>query len=170
MGAPLGWYEAWSRSSSIDHCPYGAPREVLRKFREYDPQLVLRWDDLLHDISVWRKDGTYDVPSFQFFCKPYGLEPMVDNRLYLATVAGDRTKHEGIDRRAAVKRDIMARMETKARLTKEKARAPLDKIDYEKGYWAHNKELSKLDGKPRGLFAQVHADTPVSQTAPEQGA
>lgn len=157
MGVPQGWIDAWHRSQPIDRCPTGAPAEVLRKIREHDSQLVLRWDPEQNDISVWRRHPDYSVPALQFFCAPYRLMPMVDNRLFLALVAGDRSKRRGRDEHDIGMRDLRARLDTQEALRLAASREKLEKIDHEKGLWVSQHLAAIEDGKPRGLFSQVPA-------------
>jgi hypothetical protein len=155
MGLGVGMVKAWKRSQPIDWCPTGAPREVLRKIHDHDPAVVLRWDPEVEDVAVFRSHPDYSIPVLQFFCRPYGLPPMVDNRLYLAMVAGDRAKMAGRDEHDTAMRDVAGRLTNAENGRKQATQAKLDSIDYEKTVWLQQKMRSAIDGNPRGLFSQV---------------
>jgi len=155
MGLGVGMVKAWKRSQPIDWCPTGAPAEVVRKIHDHDSAIVLRWDPELADVAVFRRHPDYSIPVLQFFCRPYGLPSLVDNRLYLSMVAGDRARMAGKDEHDTTMRDVAGRLHNGEAARKRASAEHLDSIDYEKTVWLQQRLLSTSDGNPRGLFSQV---------------
>lgn len=148
-----GLVDAWDRSSPPENCPNGAPPEVLRQIREIDPHLYVRWDGKYKRIALFRNPPCGGHPVLQCF-PPF--KDRLDGRLVEWLLQADKARrdnHEETDDEWVARIEKRKSQEFRSRLGR--------RVDHEKLHFGYLKKQTEADGMPRGLFAQVHANTPV---------
>jgi len=160
-----GEIREWKDSVPVRQMPVAPEEYILRRLKEFDPLLSLRWNPMKNQVSIWlNHPGDPDAlpmlvqfPGGRYL--PWG--PVVDQRVLICLAAGDKRKYK-LKSQAD---EVIDNKEKKKQAAIDKA---YEHADPEHLLYASIPQIRDFTSAPFAVQTFVHPDTPLpaQETAP----